>query len=94
MVNKRNSSKRMQKNKTKSKTTNKTKSKTTNKTKKQRGGDVGTQFWNLPSDIGSLAISMVDTMIDTAKLMISVFEIPADLGVAFSDKGAPGVNNP
>lgn len=62
-------------------------------TKKQKGG-MGTSFSDLIPDVYGVVKNMVDAMIDSVELMGDVIMIPADLGTAFYDKSAPGVNNP
>lgn len=59
-----------------------------------KGGEVGTSgnFSTLVSDIEAMATSMVDTIINSAELVLDIFELPGDLGTAYKDKGAPGAN--
>ena len=69
------------------------KRKSVKRTKRQKGG-MGTSFSDLIPDVYGVVKNMVDAMIDSVELMGDVIMIPSDLGTAFYDKSAPGVNNP
>ena len=64
--------------------------------RKQRGGSTGTagDLGTLADDIMGVATSIGSTIWDSIGLLKDVVMIPSDLGTAFSDSGAPGVNNP
>jgi len=57
-----------------------------NKKSKKYGGAVGTSgsastFFD---DIFALSRSMVDTVVNTTELIVDVFELPYDIGVAYT----------